>query len=222
MAVREKWRREMASHQEIAGDPEQRTNRTRRKFRPKVIGWTLGVLLTAIVAAGFLLPMTPAWLGRRLYAQNFLAYLYRVQLSLKNECVSDQDEDGNGEFMTLAHLLPAADRTGLLTLDEDINEFRQELDEGSLEDFYLVKVHLPDDLDLREQSWCAVAWPKRYDRKTRYTVAVAPPFVAGRLRSDAAAFAWTRNPRYSGWGKGPTVKEVFAGEPFKSKLRWGK
>jgi hypothetical protein len=153
---------------------------------------------------------------------NYLVSLHRAQLSLRDKCVIDEDGDGKGEFTTLAHILPMADQLGWSQVSEDMTEFRSELGEGKVRGFYLVKIYTPEDAALREEAWCAVAWPAKYDRNTKYTIAAATPFVGKRLRSDGIAYAWTQDRRYSGWGKGPTLKDVFVGEPFKSNLRWRK
>lgn len=194
----------------------------RAMFRPRVVGWTLVILLTPLAVFLFSRPMTPTPFGRRLYMQSYLLFLHKVQLALREKCVLDEDRDGKAEFTTLGHLLAMADELGWRYVSDDVTEFRPGLGEAKVHGWYLMRFYIPEDVSLREEAWCAVAWPVKCDRKTKYTVVAATRFVANRLRSGAIVCAWTDEPRYSGWGKGPTLKDIYVGEPFKSNLRWSK
>ena len=212
----------MALREDTGANVKHPIEARHRKLRPGVLGWVLGILLTALAVILFSRPMTPTSLGRRLYMGNYLVSLHRAQLALRDKCIFDEDGDGKAEFTTLANILAMADQLGWSQVSEDMTELRSEAGEGKVHEFYLVKVYAPEDVSLREEAWCAVAWPAKYDRSTKYTIAAATPYVGKRLRSDGIVYAWTQDRRYSGWGKGPTLEDVFVGEPFKSNLRWRK
>ena len=192
-------------------------------------GWTRRILWAALAGALLLLLIdfffgmaifgtyTPRWFSRMSGVDAYLRFEVRsVQLAVRDECILDRDEDGKGEFGTLADLLPVAKRIGATDLVNTLDEFRPEFNEARLYTSYLLKVFIPQDPNIGELTWCAVAWPARYKRDARFALVywVSPDFPAGRT-------ARAEDKRYSGWGKGPHLEDVFSAEPFKSDLDGG-
>jgi hypothetical protein len=79
-----------------------------------------------------------------------------------------------------------------------------------------LKLYVPQAADARERNWCAAAWPSKYGRDARFTFVY---WISGEL--PGGKLAKVKDSRYSGWGNGPSLKEIFSGVPFKSDLAWG-
>jgi hypothetical protein len=129
----------------------------------------------------------------------------------------DVDGDGIGEFGTLRDLLMDTESEHFgRSLEQEVVRFDRRLNEVQISRRYLAKVFVPVETDLAERAWCAVAWPLRHGAGgVRHAFVHAwlsgePPSVF-RGRSDS--------PRFSGWGKGPRLDDIFEGEPFQSRVR---
>jgi len=190
----------------------------RRLIRPQFVWVTFG-LLFLVVIAGVLLPVRgrPRWWARMTAAMGYMGdELVFAERWFREERIVDRDGDGKGEFGTLADLLPVAERIGVAELARKTARFRPELNEAKIcWGSYLLKVYVPENPDTSEEMWCAVAWPERYGKEAKHSLVrwVGPDFPRGRA-------ARVDDRRYSGWGRGPRLEEIFAGDPFTSHLDW--
>lgn len=149
-------------------------------------------------------------------ARGFLYSIWSREIGLAMESGLDADGDGIGEFGTLRDIMDTGSEYLDRSLEQKVVQFDRRLNEVEVRGRYLAKVFVPVETDLAERAWCAVAWPLKQGAGgvrhafVRTWLSGDPPSVF-RGRSDA--------PRFSGWGNGPVLDDIFEGEPFQSRVR---
>jgi hypothetical protein len=152
-------------------------------------------------------------------AHNFLnSDLAPAQQNMQMDCILDRDADGVGEYGSLAEILERGNPPGGRGLATMIRSFRADLGEGRSSEYYLFKVFVPKEPDLAEYLWCGAAWPLKYGRDgVRRSFLIVRSSRIGMLRLNRRGRCDRR--RFSGWGKGPRLDDIFEGEPFVSGVR---
>ena len=193
--------------------------------RRTVLRLCLTVIITLVCCAllwlfVFVIPSEKAHLagGRERVAWWFLTVsLKEAQLDFALSELKNTDGDGVGEFGSLAEILEREDPPGGRALLADISSFKAALGEAQISDYYLARIFVPEDSDAAEEVWCAVAWPLDYGRggvKTSFLY-----FWSSRETSlHRHPLGRSNQRRFSGWGHGPTLSDIFVGKPFHSGI----
>jgi hypothetical protein len=181
----------------------------------RALGMAFGCVLLFLLFSMIRDGITAATAARERYARDFVSEALRCAEELfQTETVLDRDRDGVGEFGDLSHLLAHEAEATDQCLRGKVREFRVDLAEGRIIDTYLVKVFVPASSVLSSRAWCGVAWPVRYGKG-----GVRKSFLFLHLGEGKNLVGWCESRRFSGWGRGPKLEDIFVGKPFESDLR---